>query len=177
MNRWTRWLHRWGSALIALPLLVVIVSGLLLQVKKQSHWVQPPTMRGSDGAPTLSWAEILTLASQVPEAEVSGWDDIDRMDVRVDRGLVKVQCKNRWELQLDLATGELLHSTYRRSDIIEAIHDGSWFGGDWAKLGLFLPAAVVLLGLWITGAWLFALPMVKKRQNRMKREARRANAA
>ena len=33
----------------------------------------------------------------------------------------------------------------RRSDLIESIHDGSYFGGDWTKLGLFLPAGIVLL--------------------------------
>lgn len=173
MNRWTRQLHRWGSVLIALPLLVVIVSGLLLQVKKQVTWVQPPTARGSDFTPQLKWNEILTIASQVPEAGVRDWSDIDRLDVRVSRGVVKVRCKNNWELQLDIATGELLQSTFRRSDIIEAIHDGSWFGGDAAKLGLFFPSGVVLLGLWITGAWLFVLPIVKKQQNRRKRAARR----
>lgn len=172
MNRWTRQLHRWGSVLIALPLLVVIVSGLLLQMKKQLTWVQPPSARGADATPQLNWDEILLATTQVPEAEVQDWDDIDRLDVRVDRRLVKVQCKNHWEVQLDLTNGELLSSTFRRSDIIESMHDGSWFGGDVAKLGLFLPSAVVLLGLWITGFWLFVLPIVKKRQNRRNRAAR-----
>ena len=172
MNRWTRILHRWGSLVIAAPLLVVIVTGLLLQLKKQSTWVQPPTQRGSEGVPQIGWDEILVAGTQVPEAQVSDWSDIDRMDVRVNRGLVKVQCKNRWELQLDLVTGELLQSTYRRSDTIEALHDGSWFGGDGAKLGIFLPAAIVLLGLWVTGMYLFFLPIIKKRQNRRKRTSR-----
>lgn len=176
MNRWTRQLHRWGSVLIALPLLVVIVSGLVLQLKKQISWVQPPTVAGSQSTPRLSWEEILTAASEVPEAEVDDWSDIDRLDVRVNRGVVKVRCKNRWELQYDLATGQLLNSTYRRSDIIESIHDGSWFGGDPAKLGLFLPSGAILLGLWLTGVWLFVLPIVKKKQNRRRRAARRQAA-
>ena len=38
LNWWTRKLHRWGALLTALPLLIVIVSGLLLQVKKQIPW-------------------------------------------------------------------------------------------------------------------------------------------
>ena len=46
---------------------------------------------------------------------------------------------------------------YRRSDVIETIHDGSWFH-DNVKLWIFLPTAVVVLGLWITGIYLFILP-------------------
>jgi uncharacterized iron-regulated membrane protein len=176
MNRLTRLLHRWGSLLIALPLLVVILTGVLLQIKKQVPWVQPPTARGSAESPTLGWDQILEIARRVPEADVENWSDIDRLDVRIDRGLVKVQCKNRWELQIDLANGDVLASTYRRSDAIEAMHDGSWFGGDRVKLGLFLPAAVVLLGLWLTGLYLFALPIVKRRLNRRKRRERQTTS-
>lgn len=44
-----------------------------------------------------------------------------------------------------LATGELLQVAYRRSDRIESIHHGSFFAGDWTKLGLLLPSGLVLL--------------------------------
>jgi hypothetical protein len=56
---------------------------------------------------------------------------------------------------------------YRRSDFIETLHDGSWFG-DSVKLYVFLPVAIVVLGLWFTGMYLFALPyMVKWRRKRV----------
>jgi hypothetical protein len=45
----------------------------------------------------------------------------------------------------------------RNSDLIESFHDGSFFG-DGVKLGVFLPAAVVLLGLWVSGLILFCHP-------------------
>jgi uncharacterized iron-regulated membrane protein len=62
-----------------------------------------------------------------------------------------------------LADGRILSSAYRRSDWIEQLHDGSFFG-DWAKLWLFLPNGIVLLGLWITGAYLWYLPFYAKRK-------------
>jgi uncharacterized iron-regulated membrane protein len=172
MNRWTRQCHRWGSILIAVPLLIVIATGIVLQVKKQVEWVQPPTKRGSATVPSIGWEQMLAALRQVPEAEIADWPDIDRLDVRVDRGLVKVKAKNSWEVQLDLATAEVLHVAYRRSDLIEQLHDGSWFGGDTVKLAVFLPSAIVLLGLWLTGIYLFALPIIKKRQNRRARQTR-----
>jgi uncharacterized iron-regulated membrane protein len=175
MHRSFRWLHRWGSLLIAIPLLVVISTGILLQVKKQVTWVQPPTARGSEGEPQLSWDALLEVARSVPEAEVSSWDDVDRLDVRIGKSVAKVRCENRWEIQIDLVTGEVLQSTYRRSDIIEAMHDGSWFAGDAAKLGVFLPNGLVLLGLWATGMYLFFMPILKKRKNRKARTQRTAS--
>jgi len=51
----------------------------------------------------------------------------------------------------------LLQSAYRRSDLIETLHDGSFFH-PLVKLGVFFPAAVIVFGLWITGMYLFLLP-------------------
>ena len=160
-----RKLHRIGALVAALPLLVIMTTGLLLQLKKQVDWIQPPTQRGSSEAPGLGFERILELTRAVPEAQVESWDDIDRLDVRPTSGVVKVRCKNRWEVQFDSASGEILSSTYRRSDLIESLHDGSWFG-DGVKLYLFLPVGVILLGLWITGVYLWLLPYLRRRQRK-----------
>ena len=168
LNWWTRKLHRWGALLTALPLLIVIVSGLLLQVKKQIPWVQPPTIKGAvKNAPSQSWDELLRVATTVEEAEVESWEDIDRIDVRPGKGIAKIQCANRWELQIDLDSGELLSSTYRRSDFIESLHDGSFFS-DGAKLWVFLPNGIVLFGLWVSGVWLWYIPFAAKREKKQR---------
>ena len=153
-----RKLHRWASVIILLPFLVVLLSGLLLQVKKEVDWIQPPTQVGSaSGGPELALSEILNAAAQAGEAGITGWEDVDRMDVRPAKGVVKVRGANGWEVQVDAHTGDVLRVAQRRSDVIEAIHDGSWFHES-AKLGVFLPSAVLVLGLWVTGVYLFALP-------------------
>lgn len=161
----SRRLHRWGSIGVGLPFLIVIVSGLLLQVKKQVPWVQPAEQRTPVSVPGMSWETILAAAQSVPQAEVKEWKDIDRVDVRPGKGLVKVITKTRWELQLAMEDGRILQTAYRRSDLIEELHDGSWFG-DPAKLWIFLPSAIVVLGLWITGIYLFFLPMLTKRKRK-----------
>ena len=168
MNRWTRRLHRWGAFLSAVPLLLVIVTGLLLQVKKEVPWVQPPTMRGSKGEPTLSFAELLEVARQEPRAEIATWEDVARIDVRIDRGLIKVIANNHWEQQIDAQTGERLSSTMRRSDWIESLHDGSYFH-ELAKLWIFLPNGLVLLGLWISGVYLWWIHIQAKGKKRNRR--------
>lgn len=163
--------HYWLSIVLAAPILVILVSGLLLQVKKHSAWVQPTEQRGLGREPAVSFAEILEICKAVPEAQVAGWGDVHRIDVRPERGLVKVSAKNHWEIQIDSHTGEVLQVAYRRSDILESIHDGSWFHSR-AKLGLFLPSGIVLLLLWVTGIYLFFLPILRKRRKRAQETVR-----
>ncbi len=67
-------------------------------------------------------------------------------------------------MQVDLGTGRVLQTAYRRSDLIEAIHDGSLCGGEWTKLCLFLPAGLVLLLLWLSGLWMWWVPQAAKRR-------------
>ena len=165
-----RKLHRWGAILIAVPALIVIGSGLVLQLKKEVAWIQPPTAKGSSKELSVSFDRILAAAAEVEEAGISGWGDVDRLDVRPGKGIVKVRAKSRWEVQVDTATAEVVQVAYRRSDLIESIHDGSFFH-DKAKLWIFLPSAVVFLSLWGTGSYLFFLPHLAKRRNKKRREA------
>lgn len=165
--RLNRRLHRIGAVLTAAPVLVVVLSGLLLQLKKESDWIQPPTAKGSAQAPALEFGQILEAARAVPEARIETWEDVDRLDVRPSKGIAKVRANSRWEVQVDTATGEVLQVAYRRSDLIESIHDGSWFH-ERAKLWVFLPSGVILLGLWGTGVYLWLLPHLARRRKRSK---------
>lgn len=162
-----RKIHRWGAILTAAPMLVVIATGVFLQLKKDWGWVQPPTVRGSTQELALSFDEVLEAVRAVPEAEIAGWDDVDRLDVRPGKGMLKVRANNRWEVQLDAADGSVLQVAYRRSDLIESLHDGSWFD-DRAKLWIFLPTAFVALVLWFTGMYLWLLPHLVRRRRKRK---------
>jgi uncharacterized iron-regulated membrane protein len=154
--------HYWASITVALPVLVIVGSGVLLQLKKQLAWVQPPEQRGS-GEPVLSLPEVLAISSRAPEAGIRSWADVHRVDVRPSRGMLKVSTHAGWEVQIDTGTGEILQVARRRSDLIEQIHDGSFFH-EHAKLWLFLPAGLTLLGLWLTGIYLFVLPFAARRR-------------
>ena len=81
-------LHRFGAIVIAVPLLLVVVTGILLQLRKEIAWVQPPTQKGKGKDPTISMEQVLSAAKSVPEAGVSGWGDIDRVDVRPKDGAI-----------------------------------------------------------------------------------------
>ena len=162
-----RKVHYWGSIIIALPIAVVICTGLILQLKKEVAWIQPREIRTEAREVKISGDQILAAAMAAPRLEVDSWDDIARVDIRPDRGLVKVSAANSWELQLHAVTGAPLQVAYRRSDLLETIHDGSWFH-DSAKLWLFFPSGIILFGLWLTGMYLFALPYWVRAKRRAK---------
>ena len=167
-NVLNRKIHYWATAFLAIPVLIILSTGLLLQVKKHWNWVQPEEQRGSGTSPKINLEEILSSVRQVSHLEVTDWSDINRLDVRPAKGLAKVWLQNGWEVQVDLGTGRVLHAAYRRSDLIESIHDGSFFAGDISKLGIFLPTGLGLLLMWITGLWMFWLPFSVRRGRKMK---------
>jgi uncharacterized iron-regulated membrane protein len=170
-NVLNRKVHYWASFAIAIPFGVMIATGLLLQMKKQWEWVQPPERQGTGTSPALSLDDILARVKTVPGMNVRSWDDVNRLDVRPGRGMVKVWLNNGWEVQVDLGTGAVLQTAYRRSDFIESIHDGSVFAGDWTKLGLFLPTGITVFGLWLTGMWMWWIPWSRKRGVKRRRAA------
>lgn len=172
INRLTRKLHYWGSFVAALPILVILSTGILLQLKKQWTWVQPREIRGTGTVPVIGLHDVMATMRADSSLGVTGWDDVSRIDIRADRGLAKVTLKSGWEAQVDLGTGTLLQTAVRRSDLIETLHDGSYFAGDLTKLGLFLPAGVVLSVLWVTGIWMFWVTWLARRKRAASLKAR-----
>ncbi|MDQ3068549.1 MAG: PepSY domain-containing protein [Acidobacteriota bacterium] len=164
-NVLNRRVHYWASAIVAVPLFIIICTGIVLQLKKHWTWVQPPEQRGSVTAPVIELSHILEALKAEPRLGVTSWDDVNRLDVRVGRGIVKAWLKSDWEAQIDLGTGEIKQIAFRRSDWIESIHDGSVFG-DPVKLWIFFPTALTLLLLWLGGMWMFVFPLIARKRVR-----------
>lgn len=162
-KRFWRQTHYWLSLAVFLPVGVMFVAGIFLMLKKEIDWIQPSTERGvvAEQIPTASFEQMVIAARAYPEAGISEWSDIDRIDLRVDRGIAKLRAKSGWEVQVDTKTAEVLHVAYRRSDLIESIHDGSFFAEE-VKLFVFLPAGVLLIIMWGSGIYLFLLPRMAK---------------
>jgi hypothetical protein len=163
-----RKVHYWLSGIFLIPTLCIILTGVTLQVKKQVPWVQPKEVKAKFESSNLAVNDFVQIASQIPECRVSGWEDIERVDIRASKGIAKVIAKSGYEAQIELTTGKVLQVAYRRSDIIESIHDGSFFAGDVSKLGVFLTTGVVLLILSLSGFWMFVSPILVRRRKRKK---------
>jgi len=150
--------------------MLMIGAGIFLMLKKEFDWIQPSTIGGSEaGVPTLSVEQLFEAAKLAPDANFKTWDDLDRLDFKIGKGVAKFVGINNWEVQVDTHTGDVLQVSFRRSDIIESLHDGSFFS-DGVKLYLFLPAGIGLFLLWCTGLYLFFLPHLKNRQKKQKKK-------
>jgi uncharacterized iron-regulated membrane protein len=145
----------------------MIGAGLLLMVKKEINWIQPSSQKGIDRqlVPMASVQDLFDAALTVDIANFTHWEELQRADLKPGKGIIKFVSKSNWEVQVDTHTAEVLSIARRRSDVIESIHDGSFFA-DWVKLWVFLPAGVGLFVLWISGLYLFTLTEYKKRKKR-----------
>ena len=108
------------------------------------------------------------MAQTIPQLEITQWDELSRVDVKPGKGVAKFVSHNHWEAQIDTKTGHVLQVAYRRSDIIESLHDGSYFS-DTVKRYVFLPSGIILFFLWLTGIYLFFLPRMKRMKKARKR--------
>lgn len=161
-----RTVHNWISIFIALPLLLVIVTGLFLMLKKDVEWIQPSSVRGENSAiPSVPHAELLAAATSVQVTKGMAWSDFDRIDYKTDRGMVKFITEDGWEIQVDTTNAAVLSVKERRSDFFEKLHDGTYFG-DWVKYYILIPSAICLLTLWLSGLYMFIYPYVKKASNK-----------
>ena len=167
LKRLLRQVHYWLSLAVFLPAGIMFFAGIFLMLKKEIAWIQPPSQSGvmAEKIPVISYEEMLTASQLHPEAQISKWSDIDRIDIRVDKGIAKIRAKSGWEVQVDTATGDVLNAAYRRSDLIETIHDGSFFA-DAVKLYIFLPTGILLILMWGTGIYLFLLPRFRKKKKK-----------
>ena len=163
INRLSRKIHIWSSILTLIPLLLFSGSGIFLLLKKEFTWIQPKTYKGVSKVPSITFDDILESSKSVDEGKIKNWKDIVRLDVRPSKGVVKVRNRNGYEIQIDLKTAEVLHSQVRRSDTIEAIHDGSYFS-NFVKYYIFLPSSVLIFIASFTGLYLFILPFMRRRR-------------
>jgi len=164
-----RKIHHWGSMIIAVPLVIMIGAGVLLMLKKEVEWIQPSSSSGIERklVPMASMQDLFSAAKAIEQAEFTTWGELQRADLKPGKGIIKFVSATQWEVQVDTASAKVLKVAKRRSDIIESIHDGSYFA-DWMKLWLFLPVGIILFVLWLTGVYLFVLTEYKKAKQRKK---------
>src|SRR5690606_26768834 len=100
--------------------LLIAVTGILLGIKKQTGLLAP-TQKGVS-KDLATWLPIDSLYKNavryLKDSVSSGLSaDIDRVDIRPDRGIVKFTFKDHFNgLQLDGSTGQLLSVEKRKSD-------------------------------------------------------------
>jgi uncharacterized iron-regulated membrane protein len=177
-TRWYRKIHHWVGSFLFVFFLFVAVTGLLLGWKKNSTgYLLAKSYEGSstDVSKWLSLDVLQKIATKTlhdsVDASLSG--RLDRIDARPEKGMVKFIFKDHFKaIQLDAATGKVLHLEQRRADWIEKLHDGSIidmyfdFSAQPVKLVYTTILGMGLLTLTISGFWLWYNPRrIRKRKS------------
>ncbi|MBX2914026.1 MAG: PepSY domain-containing protein [Cyclobacteriaceae bacterium] len=152
--------HHWVGISVALFMLITSITGVLLGWKKNIEVLQPATLKGTSKNLNdwVSFNVIASAAIHAVDSVVGHSIEIDRMDVRPDKGMIKVTFKKGyWEAQIDAANGKVLSVAQRHADWIEHVHDGSIIS-DGFKLLYTNYIGFGLLMLSITGFWLWYGP-------------------
>lgn len=167
--RTVRKIHRYTGVALFVFFFIIGATGVLLGWKKNAGGaLLPKTHKGIttdmkewlplDSLHAIADARFLELNNDVPL-------DLDRMDVRQDKGIVKfVYLHGYTEVQVDAATGMVFHVRTRYSDMLENIHDGSIVDrllvikGGWFKLVYTTVMGLALITFTITGFWLWYGP-------------------
>lgn len=131
--------------------------------------LQPPSQKGiaADLSEWKSVAELSLIAQQAFSNRFPNQrSNIDRLDVRPSKGMVKVLFeKGWWEIQLDGKTGALLSFERRHSDWIEALHDGSIIHDSFKVLYMVLLGLGIILMI-LSGIWLWWGPVIFRKEKR-----------
>ena len=165
-----RKIHRTTGAMLFLFFFIVALSGLFLGWKKHSGGAILAKSYQGTSTDMKDWLPMDVLTEKAVDAARSTISPdispaLDRIDVRPDKGMIKfVFVEGYWGVQIDAATGNLLHVERRRSDLIENVHDGSildvLFGTTDGQIKLAYTSimGVALLSFTITGFWLWLGP-------------------
>ena len=160
-----RTIHKWFGVIFAVALLNISITGLLLLEKKNFNWIQPVTQTGSDGGIDrfITTEQLFAAVLAQGHEDFGDVEDIDRVDLRLSKRVFKVRSKHNYcEMQVDAITGNILSTSKRNSDKIEAWHDGSMFG-ELAHRYLMPIVAVTTIVLTITGMYMWFAPVIKRR--------------
>jgi hypothetical protein len=143
-------------------MLITSITGVMLGWKKNVELLQPATLKGGalDVTKWVSFERVSQSALRAIDSVTNEKNSIDRLDVRFDKGIIKVLfTKGYWEVQVDASSGKALSVAQRHADWIEHIHDGSIIS-DFFKLIYTNYIGWGLLFLSITGFWLWYGPKV-----------------
>jgi hypothetical protein len=178
--RFFRKIHRITASLLFVFFFLMASTGILLGLKKHSGGVILSRSYSGSTSDLKNWLPIDSLHTNACKFFTDSVSatlpiEIDRIEIHKSKGMVKfIFAKEFWAVQLDGATGELLHIERRRADFIERMHDGSildyYLGTSNGQAKVIYTAimGMSLLLFTITGFWLWYGPKRIRRKKQFK---------
>ncbi len=128
--------HGYVALIITLPLLVIALTGVILQLRDRFEFIQPAPVK-TELAPDIP---LLTLEAIAAKFENEGPEQII---YKPAKGTLVVRLRDDVEAHLHPQTGEVLKRAVRRTNFLIELHQGSWMG----KFGQYVLHFTTGLGL------------------------------
>lgn len=137
--------HRQLSIWVAVPILIMVSTGIILQLRSSFEWVQPTVVK-TNILPNQSPLSLEQIIEKLGERK----KEIEQIIYRPEKNNVSVRLKGDLEVQLNPQTGEILKEAKRRANFLIELHQGSFFS-KYGQFGIFFPSGIALMLLIITG--------------------------
>ncbi|MFT5736004.1 MAG: putative iron-regulated membrane protein [Maribacter sp.] len=168
-----RKVHRITGATLFIFFFLIASTGFLLGWKKNSgDLLGSKTYKGTTSE-LKEWLPLTELQSKAEDylkntISTASAVSLDRIDIRQDKGVAKFIFDDYYGVQIDGATGALLHVDRRRADLIENMHDASLLDNylntsGYIKLMYTTVMSTALLLFTVTGFWLWYGPKRMRR--------------
>ncbi len=154
-------IHLWIGVAATALIVVIAITGVMLNHKQLFGFQPDPPNAGQIGlSGAMPMIDLVSTARATVGNETAA-AGVDRLDVRPDKGFMKVRFEDRLATEVTLAihTGKVLSIGPRDDVFLEKLHSGEIFGNNWILLSDAL--AIGLLILMITGAWIWLYPKAR----------------
>lgn len=137
--------HRIVSIIVVLPFALVLLTGIILQLRQQFEVIQPKAvkMEQIEGKALLSIDEMVRASGEKSS-------NIDQVIWRPAKFHLAMRLKDGREIQMHPQTGVILKDAKRYTSILIELHQGSFFT-QWGQYLIFFPAALGLVFLTVSG--------------------------
>lgn len=143
--------HRWISLLIIIPLLITTTTGALLLLRGNINWIQPPSLKLNHVGQWATIEQVKRALIQDSRTQHYQWQMLSSVIYKPSKGVIQLRTRDNFLIQLDGASAEVLSIAPRRTGWLIQLHEGSYWGKG-ARLFVFLPAALGLFLLLVSGA-------------------------
>ena len=156
--------HRRLSVIFAVPVLIVVVTGILLILRSKLGFIQSPAPKVESVA-IEKVRPVAEVIERLKSYQVND-GDISSIIFKPSKNLYSVRTKDYREFFLHPETLEVLRVGPKMSTLLIQLHEGSYFSKK-VRDYVFFPSSLVLLFLWVTGMILFIRPKLKSRQRKL----------
>jgi uncharacterized iron-regulated membrane protein len=139
--------HRVVALIFTLPLILVGITGLVLQLRNQLEVIQPKAISAELSTDT----NFITLEKILQSHD---GEQIDQIIYKPGKKNLSIRMKDGMEVQIHPQSGEVLKKAMRMTNVLIDFHQGTWLGSI-GQYFIHFPAGLAFVFLIISGIMIY----------------------